>query len=530
MTKCAPSSFMLVLLLVAESSPAANISDSIALEQRQHFIDSITCLIEARSGIEKWEPWYELAFYHIGNGDMTSALMAVSESLTIASSHRDSLKYCKSSRVKAQLLGKLHRTEEQISILTNLFPVARRNNFHGEYITSLNSLGNAFIHLGQYDAALYYHFLSLDARKTHGSTTDIALALSNIGLIYYKLEDYDRALLFYEECKNMYEQLGDEGCDGMALALLNASLCHVNKNDATCAEESLYLAVSVGTPAFTLSHKVDIIFNHARILFSVGKLKQAKSLFRASYELAKKQNDVRFQLDNAVFLARILFKENKEADAYAILSEADVAVRALTFRPGRLTILKQLGDILMKEKDYRNASTYFQKYIALQDSVYNFKFVSRAMRVESQHVEKEGAYKIQLEKEVVRLKEAQIQQQQTIIAATVALALALLILSVVLLHSYGRKRYMNRLLEEKVAERTTDLERTQSRLLNMLVLKDMVFHKTLAEVSSRIAAIEGLSSILGRYGADPKDVENLIRVQDCTKDLLAYVRKKIPRL
>ena len=67
----------------------------------------------------------------------------------------------------------------------------------------LNGLAYASISKANYDKALKYLFESLELKKIDGDKFEISVALHNIGLVYYKLDDSDKALKYYQEALNL---------------------------------------------------------------------------------------------------------------------------------------------------------------------------------------------------------------------------------------------------------------------------------------------------------------------------------------
>ena len=64
-------------------------------------------------------------------------------------------------------------------------------------------------------------------------TTNRWITLNNIGLVYYKLEDYDKALNYYEQSLSMRNERNSED----AITLINMSLCHAYKSNFPLAKD-----------------------------------------------------------------------------------------------------------------------------------------------------------------------------------------------------------------------------------------------------------------------------------------------------
>jgi tetratricopeptide (TPR) repeat protein len=69
-----------------------------------------------------------------------------------------------------------------------------------------SNLGTSYTWKAQYDKALKNLFQSLEISQAMFDSTQIATTLLNIGLVYYKLKDPDKALEYFDrsrQVKNM---------------------------------------------------------------------------------------------------------------------------------------------------------------------------------------------------------------------------------------------------------------------------------------------------------------------------------------
>jgi|GEM_PF-5370195 len=495
-----------------------------SVSSQSQTIDSLQKIIDARSGVGKWEPTYELAFSYLYINQLENCLKTISAALDIALKSSDTLKICKSTRVKAQILGKLNRTDEQIKIFLQLLPILERNNFQVEYIISLNSLANAYIILGQYDVALRYHFISLEKRRERGDVREIAMALHNIGLVYYKLEAHQKAIVFNEEASRLYASLTTPDCDGMALALLNASLCYAAENDFDCARDYLQKALSVSSRDFLNVNIVDITFNKGLIAYGSGDYENAKEYFLHSYDSAKQRGNLRFELESACWLADIFMREEKFRAAFQYLSAIEDKINHISFRPEKLRLYYRLARLRLIQQDYERAAIYQQKYISLKDSLYGFRFTTNTMKVESEQLERENSNRLRTQGMLLYLKEQEIRQQTLINAITIAFAVTFLMLTVMVITAYLRKKKVNMLLEKRVRERTKELEIVHNYLINSIYIKDSTFNKTLHEVKTRIDLIRGISSLALKDNINSQFTDYLEKIDYTILELSAYLK------
>jgi tetratricopeptide (TPR) repeat protein len=78
----------------------------------------------------------------------------------------------------------------------------------------LNSIGNIYYEMGDYQTAWKYYQESLEIRKELGDKRGEAWVLHNIGRVYQSLENYKEAKKCYEEALSLAEELGEEELTG----------------------------------------------------------------------------------------------------------------------------------------------------------------------------------------------------------------------------------------------------------------------------------------------------------------------------
>ena len=127
--------------------------------------------------------------------------------------------------------------------------------------------------------------------------------------------------------------------------------------------------------------------------------------------------------------------------------------------------------------DYKKVAQYQQKYIQLKDSIFNEELTRNLMKVEVEYLERENNAKIETQNEILALNQAVILRQRVVNAFVGVIAFLLVIVAVILVRMNRIKRTANQLLEQKVWERTRELEQNRDVLLRSLNERDVVFQK-----------------------------------------------------
>ncbi len=504
---------LLVVLLFADSGLCQN-----------HKIDSLKSLLPVKSNINGIDLLVDLAIEY-GEIDINSTYEYANEAFDIAKELGDSLRMVKTGRVKSQALKKLGKIEKAINLYNEMLLIAKRHHYKAEMKSILNGLGSSYLFKANYDHALKFYFESLKLREDDGDKFEISVVLNNIGLVHSILEDYDRAIEYYKGALKL--RLESKNNWGVDILYLNVSLCYGLKKvfpearnfaeqglstcGKTCSEESLLLG----------KHIFGLIF------FEQQNFPKAETEFLQSNELSKKIGDQRFYLANVSYLTRIYILRNQFQLAEKYLKEVELLIDSgLPYNDEIIEIYAQLISLYSKSENFKKVAFYQNKYITLKDSIYNKELTTNLMKIEADHLEKENRAKIEFQNRILALNDQVIHSQKIVNFSVGTIAFLLIILAILLAKSNRQKRIANRLLDEKVRERTQTLVVNRDALQRVCEEHDALILKASSDIKSSIATIKGLC-FLGLKGIDHPNAAQYLGKMDSVSDQLSDVLNKM---
>ena len=145
--------------------------------------------LSGNNGNDKYPRWIPVG--KVNALKENAAYKYAEEALNLARSDGDSMKIVRSGRLCGQLLRRLDRLGESTILFDEMLPIAKRHHFNEELKLILNGLALTHTFLANYDKALAYNFESLILREKDGKLDEVSLALNNIGLVYFKLRNYE---------------------------------------------------------------------------------------------------------------------------------------------------------------------------------------------------------------------------------------------------------------------------------------------------------------------------------------------------
>jgi tetratricopeptide (TPR) repeat protein len=329
-------------------------------------IDSLKALLHTASDLKRCDILYQLAYEYV-EVDYIMGLQYAKEAFNAAKGRGDSLTIVRAGRIESLAYRRLEEMDSAITLSIQIIPIARRNNYMVEVRQLVHGLALAYTFKARYDIALRYHFQNLELIKKHGTDADMSSAIHNIGLLYYKMKDYNKALTYYKTALELKKEIN--GSEGL---LINISLCYAYKNDFLKAGDFVSKALAACGQNCSEYIISNAYFNFGVIAFGLEHLAEAETQFLASYDIAKKIKDERFQLDNIVYLSQICIQRNEITLAENYLRKADDLMASGT--PYNLELSKiyhRLFTLYNIKKDFKRSARYQLKYIQLKDSIYN---------------------------------------------------------------------------------------------------------------------------------------------------------------
>lgn len=132
-------------------------------------------------------------------------------------------------------------------------------NLLGEAINT-NTLGEAWLKLGNTDSALHYLERSLQINFLINSELGQAICFNGLGMVYHKKSDYKNAIKAYNSALEMYEKIGDMFYETMCLNNLAKTYQAINKSKKAeqTFKKSYNIASAIGSKSFALEAALEL--------------------------------------------------------------------------------------------------------------------------------------------------------------------------------------------------------------------------------------------------------------------------------
>ncbi len=272
-----------------------------------------------------------------------------------------------------------------------------------------------------------------------------------LGMIYFFIEEYDNALLYYSRAEDLAEKIGSS--DGIAVAKNNIANVYQMRKDYPLAislyQESLALE-GVTDP----STECNTLFNLGTCYAEMDSTAIALDYLQRAYDFAIEIGDYETQVLSQIELGIL------NEDAKQIENSIDI-VSEIGHRVLELKAYQSLAKLKAEEKNFEDAFKYSELGAALSDSIFQAENTKQLNDFSVKYQEKE--------------REAQLKLTRTIFYFVVGfLVVGLVLLYFIIMiqrRSNARLRELGRLKDKFVGVVSHDIKNpllTQTRILELI--------------------------------------------------------------
>lgn len=433
------------------------------INSQTYKIDSLEREIARRTGKEKLRPMVKLAI-QLASIDPRRMQQLASRISSEAREFSDTLFWIKGERLLAAAYRRLEKMDSSNFVSLRILPIARKESIT-EYGWLLNGLALGQMYYGQYDLSLKCFFELYDIAVSQKDTETISSTLNNIGLVYYKLENFTKAIDYFEKASR------DCAKEDLIHRHINLTLCYIYTNRLSLARQFI-LKMQNGEEAE--EYRLDILHAWGRYYLQRHDTDSAMLRFTDCLREAEKRKSIEYQIVSSAELAEI-FAGKKEIDrAENYFTKAATIAAYSTYAEETMSVFRLTGKFYEQKGDLAKSLTYYKKHLALKDSIYGKGVLNKLITIENDFISRQKDIEIMQQKELLESQRLKAERRKIITLFSLAFCILLILLLASMYRLYRRKRVDNRILESKVESRTRELEalyvESEKRLQNELTL------------------------------------------------------------
>ena len=453
--------------------------------------------LNATSVVDHDSLYYELFKLNMF-GDVYSAKKYALLSYSSAKVHGHPERLAKACRAIAFTLDKTKQPDSAKYYYREGIEVSKRFKLDKTLTLIYNDYGRILESHDVYDSALIYYNHSLEVASNIGSEKDEAIALNNIGLVFYYLLNYQEALENLQASAAIKRKNNDKT---LRISLMNIALIY---NEQGKYDESISILKEVenecksGCDDLVMS---DLNFYLGYAYFEKNEKNRAYDYFVKSFEQAKRVSNNKKIAFTMYHFA--LFKLDKEDYKGAIedLKEAEQLALSINLKRLQKDIYQKYTEVYEELNDLPKVIEYQNKYISIKDDIFNEQLASNLKDIQLDAQRKQSDV-------IIQQKDTEIEKVRLITTLVGVISILLVIVSILIYRNYRVSHRMKGILEKEIEKRTSELVKSNADLTQMTQEYDQLVYRASHDIRGPLATLMGLTNIA------KQDTEEPLRVRD----------------
>ena len=394
-------------------------------------VDSLLLVLEKAKGSQdiafKYTTHFSLgeAYYSGGTEDYEQALYHFEIAYNIATTQKAALQIGASQLQIGLCHQRRNNYQKALKYYFAYIDLSKEQIELPEEAKVYSQISSIYRSLGDYDQAFKYQMLALSQHEIQNDSLGIANSFYNLGSIFYYQDQYQSALDYYLNAKEIIDALKNDRFNFSCLAALGSVYNKLGNYEMSlkCNQESLDLAKK-------LKYQTGIAYalgNIATNLTAKEDFVKAEQFLKESIAIKLEVEDKWGAIGTYIDFAKLYLKWDKPNQAIPKLKrslEMAIEVDSKTRQP---EIYQLLAEVYDKKQEPIIAYRYTKKYIALKDSLLNEKTVEKMSQTKRRYEVVKHEHEVHILKKENELlgKNKKIQKQQFYIFAIASFAFLL---------------------------------------------------------------------------------------------------------
>jgi len=261
---------------------------------------------------------------------------------------------------KSDFYGAAKKWEEALSIFDEC-------NSKKGISTAISNIGLVYQRFGQYQKALRYYEKGLAILREIGNRKGEGISLQNIGNLYHHLGQYQKALSYYERSLAISREVGNRDGEGRNLGLIGSVCGNLGQYQKAlrCVEKALTIERKVGDrkgEGITLGVFGDVYRG-------LGQYQKALTYYEKALAISREIGDRDGEGGTLGDIGAVYTRLSQYQKALSYHEKSLAISRGIGDIYGEGASLTSIGDVYRGLGQYQKALTYYEKALAISREI-----------------------------------------------------------------------------------------------------------------------------------------------------------------
>ncbi len=358
-----------------------------------------------------------------------------------------------------------------------------------------------YIMKGLYEVGLEQLLKAQDIFEINNNEELQFMNMNGIGVVWLKLQDFDRAEEIYLEMLTLNQQ------DPVLIVPVYYNLAQINYELKKYDQAFDYIQECLSVTPETDGRLSQVYYMLGNIQSGLGNVNEAVRAFESSIELYTQQNNELNSVQPKLGLARLLISEGNLENALIQANESlEIALRYNSL-PDHTEVMGVLSEIYEAQGDLETALSNYKLFTQLSDSLNNATINQEIANHFAEHDYEKEKQEILFSEQEQRLRaEAQILRQRIVIAGT--FVIILLVVSILLIQ---RNKAKERLLANEMLIRKNEIIEEKARKLDEAnSIKNRLFSIIAHDLRNPLSSLQGVIQLIEMKAASKEELDRIL--------------------
>lgn len=416
---------------------------------------------------------HELGFIFYGQNRFDAAAFHFNESLQLAKEIND----FEGQALALNRLGNVYQLKTNylraLDFYLQALKINKEINNDAEVARTLVNLANVYSVIGQYQRSIEHFLAAMDIHESTGEKEGLAWTSLGIARLFKKLNLLDRAMQYAQSALEYYKEIEKQTGNsvGVTLSLNEIGGIYSKQGDFEKALEYTQMVLDINTKSGNLHGQAANHISLGTIFIDKGNYGLARENLIEALKLKKQVND---SLDLAPlyrYLGQVEMQYGNTLKAHEYFNQSLDFANKHRLIPDLSQAYLSLSMVLSKTGQHQKALEAYKNYSLFRDSLNSSDIAKLEMQYEFEKREKEQEL---LARQREALQEARLERQRVVLIFFVVAFLLAGALAAFIFYGYREKKRINLLLVEQNNEISRQKQEIESQKEEIEQQRDFV--------------------------------------------------------